>query len=142
VITSLSDLSSLQSEGTIAPVRDLEPSVSPEVEAAVMHALAREPRFRPASAAELAHELAGSDERPTRPLPLRPARSTRRARLLLFGALVVTALAIALGLARLGGDGDGASPPPAPAGVSPPVRGATPAQQARNLALWLRRNSR
>jgi eukaryotic-like serine/threonine-protein kinase len=142
LVTSLADLALRQSHGTIAPVRDLEPSVPPEVEAAVMHALAREPRFRPASAAELAHELAGTEERPTRSLPRRPVRSTRRARLWLVGALVVTALAIALGLARLGGDGGSASPPPAPARVSPPPRGATAAQQARNLARWLRTHSR
>jgi serine/threonine protein kinase len=143
VVTSLADLASLQSDGPIAPVRDLEPSVPPEVEAAVMHALAREPRFRPASAAELAQELTGSEERPTRrPLPGRPARSTRRARVWLVAVLVVTALAIALGLARLGGDGGSASTPPAPARVSPPARGATAAQQARNLARWLRTHSR
>ena len=142
VVTSLADLASLQTDGTIAPVRDLEPSVPPEVEAAVMHALAREPRFRPGSAAELAHELAGTEERPTRPLPRAPSPSTHRGRLWLAAALVVTALAIALGLARLGGDGGSSSPPPAPARVSPPARGATAAQQARNLARWLRTHSR
>lgn len=142
VVTSLADLASLQSDGTIAPVRDLEPSVPPEVEAAVMRALAREPRFRPASAAELAQELVGTEERPTRPLPRRASRSIHRARLWLVAALVVAALAIALGLARLGDDGDRASTPPAPARVSPPARGATAAQQARNLARWLRTHSR
>src|SRR5207253_1532653 len=52
----------------IIPVRDLEPAVPEIVEAAVMHSLARSPRFRPASAAEFAHELAGAAVLPTEPL--------------------------------------------------------------------------
>src|SRR2546423_15558629 len=69
VFESLAELAAQQTEGVIAPVRDLEPTVPAEVEAAVMHALAREPRFRPAGAADLGHELAAVAERPTRPLP-------------------------------------------------------------------------
>jgi serine/threonine protein kinase len=140
---SLADLAAQQADGLIVPVRDVEPSVPPELEAAVMHALARDPRFRPASAAELGEELAGAPDSPTR--PLRQRRSVTIAGhagwLWLAGAIVVAAVAIALGLARLGGTGKGspASPPPR---VSPPARGATATQQARNLARWLRAHSR
>ncbi len=65
---SLPELVALQTSGAITPVRDLEPSVPEPVEAAVMHALARDPRFRPASAAALGHELAATTELPTEPL--------------------------------------------------------------------------
>jgi serine/threonine-protein kinase len=139
---SLAELAAQQADGMIVPVRDVEPAVPPELEVAVMHALAREPRFRPASAAELAQELAGAGDSPTRPLPRRRsvAVAGRSAWLWLGGALAVAALAIALGLAELGGDRN--SSPPPPPHVSPPARGATATQQARNLARWLRANSR
>ena len=139
---SLADLAAQQADGMIIPVRDVEPSVPPELEAAVMHALARDPRFRPASAAELGQELAGAGESPTRPLPQRRSVSVsgRSWWLWLAGAVVVAALAIALGLAKLGGGGN-SSPPPPPPRVSPPARGASATQQARNLARWLRSHS-
>jgi hypothetical protein len=110
-----------------------------------MHALARDPSFRPASAAELALELApgADDERPT--LPLSPRRTVsvpgRGGALWLVGALVVAAIAVALGLAKLGDGGDSSSPPP-PARVTPPAPAPTAEQQARNLARWLRVHSR
>ena len=51
---SLAEVAAQQKGGVITPLRDLESSVPVPVEAAVMHALAREPRFRPASAADFA----------------------------------------------------------------------------------------
>ena len=57
--------------------------------------------------------------------------------------LVLAALALALGLAKLGkGGDDNRSSPPAPARVTPPTPAATGEQQARNLARWLRVHSR
>jgi serine/threonine protein kinase len=141
VFASLAELAAQQSGGRIVPVRDLAPSVRPDVEAAVMHALAHDPQFRPGSAAELAHELAGTAERVTRPLPAPHVRRSGRARYWLAGAVAAAALAIGLGVATLRGDGDNAAPR-APARVSPPPRGATAAQQARSLARWLRSHSR
>jgi serine/threonine protein kinase len=138
---SLAELAGLQAAGAITPVRDLATAVPPTVEAAVMHALARDPAFRPASAAELAQELARSEETVTRALPQQQPRVTRT-RAWLVAAAVLVALAIGLGLASLGGDGDRDRSPAPAARVAPPVRGATAADQARNLTRWLRANSR
>ena len=144
--SSLGELAAKQSDGLIEPVADVEPSVPREVEAAVMHALARDAGFRPGSAAELAQELGtGRDELPTRRLAQRRAVRVpgRRGALWLAAALVLAALALALGLAKLrnGGDDNRSSPPP-PARVTPPTPAATAEQQARNLARWLRVHSR
>jgi serine/threonine-protein kinase len=141
--SSLAELATKQSEGMIEPVGDLAPGVPREVEAAVMHALARDPQFRPASATGLGEELSSSPaEHPTQPLPARrsvklPGRSTA---LWLVGAVAVAALAVALGLAGPGGDNS--SPPPPPARVTPPQPAPSAEQQARNLARWLRVHSR
>jgi serine/threonine protein kinase len=133
--SSLAELAAKQSDGLIEPVRDAEPGVPVEVEAAVMHALARDPRFRPLSAAELGQELAA----PPRMTVSVPGRSGT---LWLVGAAVLAAIAVALGLAKFGGGGGGtSSPPPAPR-VTPPAPAATAEQQARNLARWLRVHSR
>jgi eukaryotic-like serine/threonine-protein kinase len=149
---SLPELVALQTSGAITPVRDLEPSVPEPVEAAVMHALARDPRFRPASAAALGHELAAATELPTEPLlaiaisePPRGGvyRSLTRgnAWLWIAAAAALALVAVVLGLLSLGGDGKPAATPP-PALIEAPVRGATPADEARNLSAWLRRHSR
>ena len=144
--TSLAELAAMQADGLIEPVSDLEPDVPREVEAAVMHALARDPRFRPASAGELGEELAAGSaaEQPTRPLPQRRTVSVpgRGGALWLAAAVVVAAIAVALGLARLGDSSGDNTPPPAPAHVTPPAPAPTAEQQARNLARWLRVHSR
>jgi eukaryotic-like serine/threonine-protein kinase len=131
--SSLAELAAKQSDGLIEPVRDVEPGVPVEVEAAVMHALARDPRFRPVSAAELGQELVA-------PLRITVSVAGRSGALWLLGAAVLAAVAVALGLAKLGGGGR-SSPPPAPR-VTPPAPAATAEQQARNLARWLRVHSR
>jgi serine/threonine protein kinase len=139
---SLAELADQQSAGTIVPVRDLEPTVPPPLEAAVMHALARAPGFRPHSAAELAGELTSSAERPTPPPPQWRSLTVagRHGWLWLTVAVVAALIAVVLGLAKLGGSES--SPPPQPARVSAPARGANATQEARNLARWLRARSR
>jgi serine/threonine-protein kinase len=136
VFDSLVELAAHQADGAIVPVRDLEPSVPEELEAPVMHALAREPRFRPRSAADFAHELAGPVEEPTRPLPQPRARRYGR---WLAAAIAAVIVAVVLGL-LLGGPGH--KSPPAPPRVVPPARGQTAEQEAQNLARWLRTHSR
>jgi serine/threonine protein kinase len=148
---SLPELAALQREGAITPLRDLEPSLPPVLEAAVLHALAHDPRFRPATAADFAHELADSlasdaPEAPTE--PLRPPRIsvTVAGRGGWLWIAVAAALAAIIGgaiaLATLPGDGDKASTPPPVARVPPPERGASAEEQAQNLSRWLRENSR
>jgi eukaryotic-like serine/threonine-protein kinase len=148
---SLPELVALQTSGAITPVRDIEPSVPEPVEAAVMHALARDPRFRPASAAALGHELAAATELSTEPflatavtepLQARTYRNIPRGSgwLWIAAAAALALVAVVLGLLTLGGDGKPAATPQ-PAQIEAPVRGATPADEARNLSAWLRRHS-
>ena len=148
---SLADLAAQQMVGVITPLRDLEPSVPEPVEAAVMHALARNPRFRPGSASDFSHELAAAAEVPVEPLlaigitePLHsrryqslPGGSTW---LWIAGAAAVAIVAVVLGLLSIGGKSPSKKPRPVP--IQAPVRGATPAAEARNLSAWLRAHSR
>jgi eukaryotic-like serine/threonine-protein kinase len=137
---SLVDLAEQQAQGSIAPVSELAPEVPRHVEDAVMRSLARNPAYRPPSAEALARELA-PEEPPTKVAPA-PPRQTRRGRLwlVLAGALVAAAVALAVVLATR--EGDSPPPTPRPAAVPPIPRGANAQEQARNVAAWLRRNSR
>jgi serine/threonine-protein kinase len=145
---SLAELAAKQSGGEITPVRDLEPSVPEAVEAAVMHSLARDPRFRPASAAAFAHEL-GATERLHATAVTEALRTTRGyeslpgygAWLWIAAAAVLAGLAVAAGLLGTR-DGDSEAKQPTVVRIAPPARGATPAAEARNLSVWLRRHSR
>jgi serine/threonine-protein kinase len=148
---SLAELAVHQTKGVITPLRDLEPSVPVPLEAAVMHALAREPGFRPHSAADFAHELVAAAERPrdaprviavTEPLLARTYQSVpgSSAWFWIVGAAAVAIAAVILGLFSLGGSGT--STKPQPVQIKPPAHGATPAAEARNLSAWLRAHSR
>jgi eukaryotic-like serine/threonine-protein kinase len=147
---SLAELAAQQAGGVITPVRDLEGSVPEPVEAAVMHALAREPRFRPASASDFARELAAGPQLPTEPLPptavTEPFHSRkyqsvprRSAWIWIAGAAAVAIVALILGLFSLGGGSPSTKPQPVP--IQGPARGATPTVEARNLSAWLRAHS-
>jgi eukaryotic-like serine/threonine-protein kinase len=140
--SSLAELAAQQADGAIAPVRDIEPAVPADVEAAVMHALAREPGFRPASAAELAQELSGSATEPVT-VPLRRPRR-RRLSPWIVGVALLMAVAVAIAVAVVAAGGDSRKRPaaPAPVRVTPPAPAASAEQQARNLARWLRTHSR
>ncbi len=149
---SLAELAALQTSGVITPVRDLEPSVPEPVEAAVMHALAREPRFRPPCATDFAHELVAASERPiepllatavTEPVQARTYQSVpgRSAWFWIVGAAAVAIVAVILGLFGFG-RGDGSSAKTQPVRIQAPVHGGTPAVEARSLSAWLRAHSR
>jgi eukaryotic-like serine/threonine-protein kinase len=148
---SLAELVAQQTDGAITALRDVEPSVPEPVEAAVMHALARDPRFRPASASDFAHELASASELPTEPLLATAITESLRSRtyqslagssawLWIAGAAAVAVVAVILGLLSLGGNSPSTKPQPVP--IQAPARGPTPAAEARNLSLWLRAHSR
>jgi serine/threonine-protein kinase len=150
-VATLAELAAQQAGGAITPVRDLEPSVPEPLEAAVMRGVAREPRFRPESAAAFAGELAGAMDVPAEPLlatavtePLRTRRYVTFAgrggwMWMVVAAAAAAILAVVVGLMTIGGSGS--SEAPRPVQIAPPARGTTPAQEARNLSAWLRRHS-
>jgi eukaryotic-like serine/threonine-protein kinase len=168
VIESVADLVQAHRGSAVTPVQELEPDVPEALETAVMKCLARNPAYRPESAAALAHELAAaSPESPTVPLPPasgvratevatlplgRPAgRSSRtgtagRSR---WAAAVAAAVVLALAAVALGywAAGRGDEPEPAPARqseqplVEPVPAADDPAVQARNISAWLRDNA-
>jgi eukaryotic-like serine/threonine-protein kinase len=71
VFQTLPELVVKHREETIEPLREIRPEIPERVEAAIMHALARNPDYRPESAAAFAEELAAaSPDPPTRPLPV------------------------------------------------------------------------
>lgn len=169
-IDTLAQLAS-QDDQVVTPVRDVAPDVPPEPEAAIMRALARDPRHRHDSADDLAADLGGNVRtgavgrtdatvplaatgaptsaetvalRPERAdAPRRRAHVSRR-RLWPIVALVALALVVGLALARASGSNDAATKDPAderPTRVEPVPRSGDPAAQARNLADWIRAHS-
>jgi serine/threonine protein kinase len=140
--TTLADLVDM---GEITTPADAPPAVA----RIVMHCLAAEPRDRPDSIADVAHELAATlPSRTTVALPERPplrhaALRSRRLRTVLVVAAVLaiaggTAAAIATSV------GGGSSPPRAtpPAQIPQVQPGANAEAGAHNLAAWLLRYSR
>jgi eukaryotic-like serine/threonine-protein kinase len=124
---------------------------------AVTACLSVRPEDRPPSAAAVAWLLAPvASEAETLSLPADPEQrateilassspgtSRRRAgrRLAAVAALVAAAVAGLATAIALSDRGDGSRPSSTPRAVAPPATGATPAQQAINLASWLRRHS-
>ena len=149
-------LSELGSEDGFRPpdLAARAPGAPAALVAAVTACLSIRPEDRPASAAALARLLAPvASEADTLSLPADPAQrateilarpdrghrrwTTRR----LAGAAALVAAALAgLVIAVALSNGGGHTPPPAskPHVVAPPAAGANVAQQAHNLALWLR----
>ena len=160
---TLAELLVKQREAPVPPVREHDPDVPEALEAAVMRCLARNPAYRPASAAHLAHELAGaSPEPPTVPLPQatgvratdvateplappppRAVERTPRGRLVAAVAVGLVLLALAgAGLVwAVAGNGDGSPERDRRPSVEPVRSSDDPATQARNLADWLRAHS-
>jgi serine/threonine protein kinase len=131
-------LADLAARPEITPVSELAPEVSPELEDAVMRALARNPAYRQSSADELARALGGRPTAPTR-VPRAPQRRRLR-KWPVVAAAALAAVAVAALIAVLATRGGGSPPPPrpGPAAVRPIPPGADAQEQARNVAAWLR----
>jgi eukaryotic-like serine/threonine-protein kinase len=129
-------------------------SAPPELVEAVAACLAVRPEDRPPSAAGLARRLAPvASEAGTLRLPADPAQrateilaspSVRLARrwttrrLAAAGTLAAAALAGLVAALALSGGGNAPRPSSGPHAVAPPAVGTNAADQARNLATWLR----
>jgi serine/threonine-protein kinase len=152
-VASLTELGSV--DGFKPPdVAGRLPGAPPELVRAVSACLSVKPEDRPPSAAALARLLAPvASEAETLSLPADPAqrpteilassspRTSRRVRLAAVAALVAAAIAGLAAALALNDGGHGSRPSSTPHAVAPPARGATPSQQASNLAAWLRRHS-
>jgi eukaryotic-like serine/threonine-protein kinase len=130
------------------------PSAPPELVDAVTACLAFRPEDRPPSAAALARRLAPvASEAATLSLPAdpaqrateilaspsaRPARRWTTRRLAAAGALAAAALAGLVIALALSGGGNAPRPSSRPHAVAAPAAGMNAAEQARNLANWLR----
>ena len=166
VFETLAELAVKHREDPIRPVRELRPEISSELEAVVMRCLARNPAYRPPSAAALAQELSGAGPdaaprplpRPTgvrasdvrtvtleRPAPPPRARHAppafRRGMLLAVVVALLVVAAIVIALAARPSDNGSSGRGGTPSRVGPVPHTGDPATDARSLAEWLRSNS-
>ena len=138
--TSLVELLAQQQAGPPAPIGGVPASL----ELAVVRCLEPDPTERPPSAGALAAELTAA-QAPTIPLergapgpPVLHVGSQRRR----WGVLVLLGLALLALYFIVRSRNTGRPTPPPPAKVTPIPVGATPAEEARNLAAWLRAHAR
>ena len=148
---SLAELDAGRDE-PVAPLGDLVPGVPAALEDVIMRSLARNPSYRPESAAVFAHELAAaSPEPPTQPVPgasetratavaARPPAVRPRRRIPLWLAGLLAGAAVVFALAFLVGRALRDNPTPAPAADRVPPA-SSPAERAQNLADWIREHA-
>jgi serine/threonine-protein kinase len=136
-VESLADLSD---EQPLRPLGERVPDAPPALAAAITRCLEREPLRRPQSARELVLQLEDRSGAPTRPLRspvhVQRARPARRIWIAVASAAALVAFALALSLGLR--DDPPAEPPP----LERVPAGSSPAEDARNLADWLRESSR
>jgi serine/threonine-protein kinase len=135
------------------------PEAPPELVSAVTACLSVRPEDRPPSSAAVARLLAPvASEGETLALPPDPARRATEIlerpdgsrsrwagrRVAAIGALVAAAVAGLVAAIALSSGGGNSSPSPSrnPRAVNPPAAGTNVADEARNLAQWLRQHSR
>lgn len=135
-VTTIADLA--RDEPTPLPGEHVD-GLPAQLETTIMRCLEPDPSRRPSSAGALAQELGAPPTAPTlsqRPTEVvRVHRSRSRAWLVAAGAAAVVAVVAALALR------DGGETPPGPPAVAPVPAGASPAEDARSLADWLRANA-
>jgi serine/threonine protein kinase len=132
-------LADLAERPEITPVSELAPEVSPQLEDAVMRALARNPAYRQHSADELARELGGRATAPTRIQPAPRRHGSRGWAAVAAAALAVAAVAALVVVLTTRSGGSGSPPRRPPAATARPIPpGADAQEQARNVAAWLR----
>jgi serine/threonine protein kinase len=135
-------LASLAGRGEVPPP-ELPAGTPPGLRTAIERCLQPDPERRPSSAAEVARLLDDRDEDATVVMTSAPRRSPTRRSLRTVLAIASGVVLLALALAALAlSTRSGANEPPPPAQVETIPDGATPTDDARNLADWLRENAR
>ena len=155
---TVGSLAELAADGFRSPdLASRVPEAPPELVAAVTACLSVRPEDRPPSAAALAQLLAPLAEADTLALPPDPAQRATEIlarpegprsrwagrRMAATAALVAAAVAGLVAAVALSRGGGNASPPASSKAhaVNPPAAGTDVADQARNLAQWLRQHS-
>lgn len=132
-------LADLIHDRPLRPLLEIVPDAPSTLTSTIMRCLDRDPERRPSAADELAAELedggAATTRRSAAPVRIEQARPTRRIWLTLVGAAALAAVVLAVTLS-LGDD-----PPSGPLPVEPVPASGDAADDARNLADWLRANS-
>ncbi|MDX6544347.1 MAG: eukaryotic-like serine/threonine-protein kinase [Gaiellales bacterium] len=160
---TLSELMHNRGTRSPTPIGELNPDVPPALATAVMRCLNDDPRQRPASAATLSLALTADDSQTATHILSQPATSDRTLvmpspaapaaagwhpslgggrRRLVTAAAIAALIVLVLLIALVTGGGGGAAKPPARPHVAAVTRGANAAEQAHNLARWIRQHSR
>jgi eukaryotic-like serine/threonine-protein kinase len=142
--TTLPELVLKQRTGRVESLREHVRDVPRHLDEVVLRCLAPEPSARPGSAAALAHELGDDGGREhTTFVASPPGMTVVRSRLRVWPVAALAAGLLILSVGVIVAARDDGSPTRDTSPAAEPVpAGATPAERARNLADWIRENSR